>query len=177
MKLTAYKLFTREELTASQAVGMTFRYFTLLIFVKVAMLVLSPENDTTPANAEVIDEIMRERGLVFLFIAVVFAGPFVEEILFRGALYNAVRWPIEFLTRRISCNEWLAAAVAFFVAALASAYAFAWAHQETSATMFLLQAVTGVFAAHLYFKTRTLWAPVGMHMLNNAIPMTAMLLL
>lgn len=117
-------------------------------------------------------------GAAQLFILAVLAGPVIEELIFRGLLFN--------LVRLLFCSlAFLGGAAATFAnnkvisvgsAIAVSALVFAWAHGETSVTVFTAHAIFGIAAAHLYFKTDTILAPMLMHVLNNFVPFSIMVL-
>ena len=93
----------------------------------------------------------------FIFFAVGIA-PFAEEALFRGILLPA-------LVRRIGAGAGLAL----------TAIGFAALHAD--AGTFMALAVFSVALSLAYARTGTLWVPVGMHMLFNAVNLSLLLAL
>ncbi len=77
--------------------------------------------------------------------------PFAEELFFRGALFTWFR-------RRYS----------LWVAILASSVLFALGHADTAAVV-ATSFVIGVLNAWLYERTRSIWVPVTVHVVNNGL--------
>lgn len=164
-------------MTAGQKVGLTFIYLIISFGLKILLLAISPEQGMKAANSDGIDEILRENGAIILFFMGVVMAPILEELFFRGLVYHLVKLPLNALVNRLGAREATADVFSFCVAAIVSSLAFALAHEETSVTIFLCHAISGLFLAHLLYKTKSLVAPIGMHALNNAIPFTAMIFL
>ena len=158
-------------MSTGRKVGMTFLYFILLIVAKIALMMLSPEQQMKAANSDAINEILQQRGLLGVALIVAVIGPILEELVFRLGLY---RLSFEIVSRIqvlwMGISEKASDAVAFLIAGTFSAVVFGWLHGETSWTLFIMHTMSGFFLAHLYFKTRTLAAPIAVHMLNNALP-------
>lgn len=116
-----------------------------------------------PSNLVLIKDVFATHPVFLILFAVVLA-PAYEELLFRRVLFGrlwAAGWP------------WLGAAL--------SSLAFALAHElpgangnEPLATLLLwtIYAGMGMVFAWLYRRTGTLWAPIGAHMLNNALALS-----
>jgi uncharacterized protein len=91
-----------------------------------------------------------ESFLVTFFLGGVVV-PFAEELFFRGALFTWFR-------RRYS----------LWVAILASSVLFALGHADTAAVV-ATSFVIGVLNAWLFDRTRSIWVPVTVHVVNNGI--------
>lgn len=111
--------------------------------------------------------------LLGFILLVAVAAPIVEEIIFRGFIFNALRAALcsgpvfknlLFGSRRMV--DWLAVA--------GSAVVFAAAHLEPSAFLHLF--VLGVILAELYRRSGTLICPMLLHALNNLIAVALLLL-
>ncbi|HIJ74041.1 MAG TPA: CPBP family intramembrane metalloprotease [Candidatus Hydrogenedentes bacterium] len=93
-----------------------------------------------------------------LFLPLVMAftlGPIAEEVFYRGFLYNAFR-------QRVSPH----------VAVVAQAVLFAWSHYllgRTGAFDFLFLFLFGLGLAAVYEWRKTLWGPIGVHLVHNSI--------
>jgi membrane protease YdiL (CAAX protease family) len=111
--------------------------------------------------------------LSLIFIGVIKA-PLLEELVFRGALFNVLRFVFGKVVSSFTPqgNSW-----ALYSAIALSSIAFGLAHQELYFGIFLMHTVFGAFAAHLYYRTGTIFAPIALHMLNNAMPVSALLLI
>ena len=116
-----------------------------------------------PSNLALIKDVFTTHP-VFLSLFAVVLAPAYEELLFRRVLFGrlwAAGWP------------WLGAVL--------SSLAFALAHElpgangnEPLATLLLwaIYGGMGMAFAWLYRRTGTLWAPIGAHMLNNALALS-----
>lgn len=91
--------------------------------------------------------------LVLVFIALVCLAPFVEELLFRGFLFNAFRRTF-----------------GFWVGALAVSLLFAVAHQQVNVGIDVF--VLSMFLCFLREKTSSLWPSIGLHALKNLVAFT-----
>ena len=91
--------------------------------------------------------------LVLVFIALVCLAPFVEELLFRGFLFNAFRRTF-----------------GFWVGSVAVSLLFAIAHQQLNVGIDVF--VLSMFLCFLREKTGSLWPAIGLHALKNLVAFT-----
>lgn len=104
-------------------------------------------------------------GWKFLALALlVSTGPFLEEVVFRGFLYNVLRSSLR--NGRLA-NAIRTQGTADFLAALLSGLAFAIAHMNLSGFLFYL--AMGMVLSEAYRRSGTLWVPVIAHSINNTI--------
>jgi membrane protease YdiL (CAAX protease family) len=89
-------------------------------------------------------------SFAFGFVLSVLVGPTAEEMLFRGALFR--KWRM-----RVGPGK----------AALITSVLFGLGHPNS-----LTPFISGLALAVLYTSTRTIWAPIAAHALNNALSMT-----
>ena len=95
-------------------------------------------------------------GAVVAGFAIVVAAPFCEEVFFRGLLFGGLRKHLPFLG----------------AAAVSGAF-FGAIHLATGNVAATIQlAFLGVVLAWLYERTGSLWAPMALHAVNNAIAFT-----
>jgi membrane protease YdiL (CAAX protease family) len=94
--------------------------------------------------------VVRDLRLLLQIVVAVVLAPVVEELLFRGILLN--RWAAKWGIR---------------TGILVSAGAFAVPHLSDPGGAFVFGLAMGL----LYCKTRALWAPIAVHVLNNCIGM------
>lgn len=103
----------------------------------------------------------RMTGLIILFLA-----PFVEEVLFRGLVFGCLRGSGRPLAYLLSC--------ALF--AFAHVWTFALSGWDMSYFVLMLQYfVPGFVFAWAYDRSGTLWTPILLHGLVNALSMWTML--
>ncbi|HEY9784819.1 MAG TPA: type II CAAX endopeptidase family protein [Candidatus Obscuribacterales bacterium] len=105
-------------------------------------------------------------NLVTLFLIMAVAAPLVEEVIFRGFLFQALR--ASFSTGRVA--SWLGGGRFSDVAAvLTSALMFALQHLQFHPVIILILFLMGAFLAEMYRRTGTLWTPIAFHAFNNAL--------
>jgi len=137
----------------AQGIGWTFAaYGGFFLFLIVYGLLFQPDPQ------EIIEEIEKEREtakIVGLGLLVVLAAPVAEEVFFRGFLFGGLRGRMSF---------WPAAAV--------SGLLFGLVHLPGGPLQVPPLAVFGVLLAWLYERTGSLWPPILMHAIQNAISFT-----
>lgn len=104
-----------------------------------------------PDESEVMQYLVNMMRNPIGFITVCFIGPFAEEVLFRGA--------IERRLLQKNWNPWFAIVISALIFALAH-FNFAQAFTAT---------VIGIFMGWVYYRTRSIWPGVLIHMTNNTI--------
>lgn len=169
-------IFTVKEMSGWRKLVLTLNYTWIQLVLSVFVVAMSPERHISAANSNPLHDILEKRGAAQLLILMVLVGPVMEELIFRGALYNILRWLIAVVMDAMFVSWATINAVSVGSAIAISALVFAWAHGETSVTTFTAHAIFGVAAAHLYFKTGTIGAPMLMHVLNNFVPFSIMVL-
>ena len=123
----------------------------LLVGIVAATALIASALNYVPEKQAVVRLFMQEDDTRFLLFASLFAavlGPVVEEIFFRGFLYNAIK-------KRIGLFWGMAATSAAFAALHAHPVGF------------LPIMVIGMLLAYLYEKTGTLVAPITAHIIHN----------
>jgi membrane protease YdiL (CAAX protease family) len=130
---------------------LSIKQITLFVF-------LDSINGSSSATSQKIGEL----SLVDLIVYVVILGPIIEEITFRGMaqnlLYQCLKWLCKDGNRTL--QPW---------AIIASAMAFALAHEESYTVFFLNHLTFGLFAGHLYARTNKLRWPIALHSLNTPV--------
>lgn len=162
------------ERSVSRAATRRFRTWWLVLLAGVATFLLSTlltalgralGLDLTPSNLELIEAGFAQYPVFLALFAVVLA-PLYEELLFRRVLFGRLwqaGWPL--------------------LGLLLSSVIFALVHEmpglngkPAASTLFLVAVYAGmgaVFAA-VYRTTGTLWAPIGAHILNNALALAVL---
>ncbi len=137
----------------------------VVLFLPAVLLQISGFNDwlieTTgcPAQQNVV-EYLQNGSLsikITLVVMAVIVAPITEECCFRGCLYNILRQYSSPL-----------------LAAIASGLLFGAIH--TSLAQFAQLTLFGIIQCFAYEKARSLWLPIALHMLFNALSVAALLL-
>ncbi len=132
-------------------------FYVVNIIVNLIVLMFSSTNES--ANQTQVIEAMQVFPAITLFSSLIYA-PIVEEILFRGICYRALRPKFRFIA-----------------AALFSAFIFGFIHVMDSVfignfndLIYLLSyGCIGFFLALTYEKTNSIYGSMFLHFLNNAI--------
>jgi len=125
--------------------------FPLLILILAIIAVVSSLVKYVPPRQPVVELFLKEKDAAFLMYTSLFAaiaGPIIEELFFRGFMYNAVKKYI-----------------GVFWAMVITAALFAALHAH--AVGFLPIMVLGILLAYLYEKTGTLVSSMTVHMIHN----------
>lgn len=94
-------------------------------------------------------------------VTLLFAGlvvPVAEEMFFRGAIFG-----------------WFRARFSFHAAVFWSSVIFALGHFDSVAVV-VASFIMGVVNAIFYERTRSIWAPIAVHVINNSLAVTALYL-
>lgn len=147
--------------------GWVFATAAATFLLSTAITALAQHFGTTPqpTNLALIEEAYAASP-VFLALFGVLIAPAYEELLFRRVLFGRL-W----------------AAGRPLLGVVLSSAAFAFMHEVPGATgnswqatglLWLTYGAMGAAFAGLYWRTRTLWAAIAAHALNNAIALTAL---
>lgn len=107
-------------------------------------IVVNPLEQYMPADRRIFDD------SAWTLITVVFLAPIFEEIIFRNQLYNILR---------SNCSP--------LVAVLLSSLVFSAIHLEP--VVLISGVVSGIVFSYAYLRTRSIFAPIILHMCNNAL--------
>lgn len=88
----------------------------------------------------------------YYFIYVLICAPIMEEIVFRRLFFGNLIRPTN-----------------IYIAAIISAFLFAFMHQDTR---FLIYVAMGLWFSFIYYKSKNIYASAGSHILMNAIVLT-----
>lgn len=113
----------------------------------------------TSDNQQTVDMTFQLMPVVTTFTVLVFA-PIVEEVVFRGVIYSSIRQKSSFL-----------------VASLVSSILFALLHFSGSMTdipYLLVYGTLGWIMCYSYNKSKTIYAPIAVHFINNFIAILMM---
>jgi membrane protease YdiL (CAAX protease family) len=133
----------------SSALGWVFAAFVAyLILTTIYTVLVDPPSEQLPSGLENADQDLLLAVATGMLLVVV--APFAEELFFRGFLYQAFRNSFGVLP-----------------GALLSALIFGAIHFELFKLVQL--AILGVILALLFEKTQSLWPPIMLHAVNNAL--------
>ena len=141
-------------------------YGAMLLFnmALVGLLSLMVDTANNPNNAAIMDMAGTDAGKVSALA--VFLAPFVEELIFRGAVFGSLRHRSRILAYVVSIL-------------LFSAYhVWGFALNDPTIWIYVLQYVpVSYLLCRCYERTDTIWGSIFFHMLVNAISLRALTLL
>lgn len=98
-----------------------------------------------------------------MFAMAVLMVPIVEECLFRGVIFGSIR----------SKNRILAYVISVLAFSLYHVWQYAVAYQDWTMLLGLLQYLPiSIALTYAYDRSGTIWAPIFLHMLNNALSLS-----
>lgn len=151
-----------ERLTDSfgKCVGQIIRS-QLFIFALAAgiSMILSRFGLTTSRNQQRINSLVQNNRFYYTLMAVVFA-PFVEELVFRGAIFNSFR-----ARNRKALGYFISAFVFGFIHVMGSFFA----GDYRDCLFIFIYGGLGMVLAYVYDRTDSVFCSILLHMLNNAI--------
>ena len=135
-------------------IGNTIKWVVIGIVVYLAFLIVYSIVIGVPEQ----DDIASDFGPIWVQILLIgIAAPISEEVCFRGMLFGGIR------TRLPLWSASLAAGIVFGVL-----------HYSTGWSAVGPLIALGVIFAVVYEKSGSIWAPIGMHVLNNGIALVAL---
>lgn len=123
----------------------------MLVGILIIISVIINVTKYVPEKQHVVELFLKEKNLTFLVYTSIFAsivGPFIEELFFRGFMYNAFK-----------------KSIGIFWAALFTSGLFASLHANVVG--FLPIMVLGITLTYLYEKTGTLVSSITVHIMHN----------
>jgi uncharacterized protein len=133
--------------------------YTYLTLIVVNFLLGLVTNLETSENQQIIMETFKQAPYYIVFVAVIFA-PIVEEILFRGIIYRAMRF-FKFRYLAVLTSSFLFGLIHIYEPILNGRFEDAW-------FIFIYMAI-GLFMCIIYEKSGDILAPILLHMVYNAI--------
>jgi len=108
---------------------------------------------------------MLQYGYGTMFGIVVFMAPITEEVLFRGAVFGTLR----------KRNRFAAYAVTILLFGLLHVWQFVVPENDWKYLIHIIDYIPATWAlCWVYERTGTIWSPIALHMLVNAISVTAL---
>ncbi|MBE7016932.1 MAG: CPBP family intramembrane metalloprotease [Ruminococcaceae bacterium] len=130
--------------------------------VAVNLVVLGLSSEVSNPNDQLVMDLVTDNGA--FRAAVIFMAPIVEEVLFRGALFGGLR-------KKSRVWAYILSMVIF---ALCHVWQYALVAMDWTVLIFVLQYLPAAFAlAWAYERSNSIWVPIGIHMLINAMSITA----
>ena len=123
------------------------------IILEGLLIIISMFVDMTPYinSYKNLSNIFISSGIIIQILYIIIVGPLIEEIIFRGIVFNRLR--------RYGMKLWMAIGV--------QAVFFGVYHLNFYQG--IIGVILGVILAIIYNKTKTLWVPIIVHMSYNAI--------
>lgn len=135
-----------------------------LSLVSALVLLLLEENLVNPNNAAVMAVAEQDFGAVKGLV--IFIGPLVEELLFRGVVFGSLRGK----NRR--------AAYVLSIAIFSLYHVWQYALTDPTLLLYALQYIPASFAlCWVYEHSNSIWVPIFFHMISNAISFAALSLM
>lgn len=130
-----------------------------LAFVGTAIETLILGSQASDATNQVFVESLVKSNLPLMFIQSVILAPFVEEMLFRGVIFNTLRQK----------NKVLAHILSAFLFGLLHVYTYILAGDMTEWIKLIPYMATGLSLSYVYEKRQTIFASILLHMAKNLI--------
>lgn len=138
-------------------------YYFLSIMISVALSYFFGEAALSNPNDESIASSLDSSGMGTMFALAVFIAPVVEEVLFRGVIFGSLR-------KKSRALAYVVSILIFGVYHIwqYSLEGFSWMH-----LVYLLHYVPAGYAlARCYERTNSIWPPIFLHILNNAMALS-----
>lgn len=145
--------------TSSRWIAIAFAIFVIFRLVVIPIAVLLDQLGIRSMQAQALAPGVSElpAALLMLLMAGI-AVPIAEEIFFRGVVYRWLR------------DKW-----GVTVGAVVSGIIFGLAHLEPASVIFTI--LLGIVLAVVYERSRSLWPPILIHVLNNAFALVLLYVL
>ena len=131
------------------------------LFTVLLMLVTGSPEVGNPNNDQIIDLAEKSPGMIKAMG--IFLAPIVEELLFRAGLFATVREKSRTLAHILN------------ILAFSVYHVWSYALLEPRYAFYLIQYIpVSWLLARCYEKTRSIWTPIFLHMVINAVSMAAM---
>jgi len=128
----------------------------------VGLLMLAIAGGEQNPNDMAISEIALQSGGMVRAVGI-FMAPIVEEILFRGVIFGAVR----------EKNRLAAYVITVAMFALYHVWQYALAYGDWGMMVYILQYIpVGIVLCWLFERSGSIWMPIGFHMMINAMSFT-----
>ncbi len=134
--------------------------FLLVFLISLLLSLVYPE--ISNPNQESINELVKLNKNMMIVVSVLLA-PFVEEVIFRGVVFGTIRKKNTLIAYIVSSlffafyHEWQ-----FFLTG------FSWSLLITTLTYI----PAGICLARTYERSKTIWAPIFLHMILNFVSVT-----
>lgn len=155
----SFRFFTK---SLGQNIKSIFQHVGLIYVANFIMniLILFIHGNNTSGNQALVETGFSLFPVLYAFTAVIFA-PIVEEILFRGVLYQELR---------SEKNYWLPVVISSLSFGLIHTLPLFLMSNDSSEFLFLIvYSIMGYLMTRAYEKTGTIWASIGVHFMNNLI--------
>ena len=131
----------------------------MIVFMAVMSFIRSKLGLSTSRNQRGINNLVQKHRFYYTVMAVIFA-PFVEELVFRGAIFNSFR---------AKGNKTAGYVVSSFLFGLIHVLSSLLAGDFADCLFIFLYAGMGLALSYVYDRTDSVFCSILLHMLNNAI--------
>lgn len=147
---------------ARSLLSMVSAYMMDLLLSYVALMAtLTFIGDVGNPNDAAVGDLV-ETGFSSVFALTVFAGPLVEEVLFRGVVFGSIR----------PRNRILAYAVSILLFSVYHIWQYFLVSPDPAIFLYAIQYIpVSIALAWCYERSGTIWAPIFFHMISNALAM------
>jgi uncharacterized protein len=142
-------------------------FFVYISLIAINAIISQLTSQATSDNQMLIMEVFKNAPLYIVFVAVIFA-PIVEEILFRGFIYRALRF-YKFKYIALLVSSFLFGVLHVYESILTARYEDLW--------FILVYMAIGLFMSVIYEKSGDILAPIALHMVYNAIAVFTLFLI
>lgn len=158
---TSFRHLTSNFVDALSSIAIYYFIYRLSMYLISLLLSLVYPEISNP-NQESINELVKLNKNMMIVVSVLLA-PFVEEVIFRGVVFGTIRKKNTLIAYIVSSlffafyHEWQ-----FFLTG------FSWSLLITTLTYI----PAGICLARTYERSKTIWAPIFLHMILNFVSVT-----
>ncbi len=150
LMIVALRLCNRESLLPAEPIMHSRRGFNPLLILYGVVVMIALSIVLAPLGGYLPEDSREFSDSLWTLVLVVFAAPIFEEVLFRGRLYGLLRTKVSPM-----------------VSVLLSSLMFGLMHLQPA--IMLEGVLMGLLFSYAYLRSRSIFAPVILHMCNNAL--------
>lgn len=160
---TAFDILLDNFLKVLLSIIFSYVIYMLLNYMASAVLLAILGDQILNPNNQAVADMAGEGGLGPTVGLAIFIAPVVEELLFRGVIFGAVR----------EKRRWLAYVVSIAAFGVYHIWQYALTSMDLTVLIYMIQYIpAGYVLARCYEQTNCIWAPIFLHMGINLIGMS-----